>query len=93
MVRTKINNKLYIFDGFDQLTNTVYEFNGDRHHGNPLKYLSTDISPICKISYGILYEKTLIKKQDIINEGYNLVEIWESDWKEFKKSIKYKKDR
>jgi hypothetical protein len=61
-------------------------------HGNPKIYKSININPICKISYGILYQKTLQKKNDILNLGYNLIEIWESDWKLFKKTSEFKKE-
>lgn len=63
-------------DGFDADTNTVYEFWGDFWHGNPNKY--TGINPVNNIPFAILYEKTLKKKEKIITNGYNLIDIWES---------------
>jgi hypothetical protein len=71
----------YIVDGFDPDTNTIYEFNGDFWHGNPNKFKPTDINPKVKKTYGELYEATLLKEQELKNAGYNLVSIWESDFK------------
>jgi hypothetical protein len=67
-------------DGYCSETNTVYEFNGDRWHGNPEFYNSSDIHPVNKKSYGELYEKTLKKNKLIQDMGYNLVMIWEHEW-------------
>jgi len=76
-----INNKKYKVDGYCEKTNTVYEFDGDIFHGNPNKYNKNDINPITKNTYGELYEKTLIKETEIKNAGYNLIKIWENDFK------------
>jgi hypothetical protein len=72
-----ITNKNYIVDGFDPLTNTVYEWNGSFWHGNPDYYLAEDLHPIMKsITYGELYERTIRKQEDILNSGYNLIVQW-----------------
>jgi hypothetical protein len=71
----------YEVDGYDPNTNTVYEFHGDYWHGNPNKFNSHDINKVAKKTYGELYDKTLQREQDIKNAGYNLVVIWESDFK------------
>lgn len=77
----KINNIKYKFDGYCETNNTVYEFLGDFWHGNPDKYNKDDINPVNKKTFGDLYKET-IKRLDIIkNEGYNIVTIWESDYK------------
>lgn len=68
-------------DAYDPTTNAIYEFNGDFWHGNPLIYNPTDINPKNKKSYGELYMETQAKKQLILDAGYNLVDIWESEWK------------
>lgn len=72
----------YIVDGYDPSTNTIYEFNGDFWHGNPNKYNSEDINPITNSTFGYLYKKTLNKEKYFTNKGYNIVSIWESDYKE-----------
>lgn len=68
-------------DGYCKETNTVYEFHGDFWHGNPNKYNAEDINSITKTSFGELYTKTLQREQKIRDLGYNLVVIWESDYK------------
>jgi hypothetical protein len=79
-----LNNKRFMFDGFCKETNTVYEFWGDFWHGNLNRYKPTDINVICNKTFGELYEKTQQKRQLILNAGYNLAEIWESDWNKIK---------
>lgn len=76
----RIDGIRYKVDGFDSTTNTVYEFWGDFWHGHPTRYNSTDINQVAHKTFGELYEKTQQKRQSILNAGYNLVEIWESDY-------------
>jgi hypothetical protein len=75
-----LKNKRIKVDGFIPETNTVYEFWGDYWHGHPTRYKPSDINPTSKKTFGDLYEKTQQKRQAILAAGYNLVEIWESDW-------------
>lgn len=82
----KINNKLIKADAYDPTTNTIYEFNGDFWHGNPKVYNIYEINIISKKSFGQLYEATLNKETMIKSAGYNLVSIWENDWKEIVKT-------
>lgn len=78
-ITIEVNN--YIVDGIDMKTNTIYEFWGDYWHGNPKKYNSNDINQRCKKTFGELYENTLKKIDIITRNGYNLIQIWESEWK------------
>ncbi len=73
-------------DGFDPNTNTIYEFYGDYFHGNPLVYKADVINHKNKKTCGELYKKTLERESIIKDAGYNLVFIWELDWK--KKLVK-----
>jgi len=75
-----VDNHRYCVDGYDPITKTIYEFHGDYWHGNPMFYDPNDINPTSKNTYGELYEKTLMKKKEFIDAGYNYVEMWESDW-------------
>lgn len=77
-----INNKTYKVDGFDPNTNTIYEFFGDFWHGNPNKFLKNDINPINKKTFGELYENTIQRIKIFESAGYNLVYIWEENFKE-----------
>lgn len=81
-VQIYANGVLYTVDGFVADTNTVYEFLGDFWHGNPKIYESNKLHSVDKrVTYGDLYSKYLNKKSNLIAEGYNVVEIWESEWK------------
>lgn len=75
----------YVVDGYDPLTNTVYEFNGDFWHGNPKIHNSSDINPLTNSTFGHLYKKTLNKEKYLIKMGYNIISIWESEYKELLK--------
>lgn len=68
-------------DGYCKETNTIYEFHGDYWHGNPKLFNSEEINGTTKTAFGELYRKTLEKEALIKNLGYNLIVIWESDWK------------
>jgi hypothetical protein len=75
-------------DAYDAETKTIYEFYGDYWHGNP------DVFPADKINTRTngnktmkeLYDKTMEKEKIIKEAGYNLITMWEKDWKEYKKS-------
>ena len=83
----KIDRQFYlkdlnvIVDGYNYVNNTIYEFNGDFWHGNPLTFNMNDFNSKLKIKYKDLYIKTLIKKNKIQRAGYNLISIWESEYK------------
>jgi hypothetical protein len=83
------SEKYYIVDGFNVDTNTVYEFWGDYHHGNPEVYNSTEIHKLSGKSMGELYQKTLNKRNDIIQYGFNLIEIWENEWNHISSTKRY----
>ena len=74
------NGKKIHFDGYCEKTNTVYEFYGDFWHGNPNKYSMEDYNSINKKTFGELYENTRERENIIINIGYNIITIWESDY-------------
>lgn len=75
-----INNRRIRVDAYVPETNTIYEYYGDFWHGNPEIYNQDDINPRNKKTYGALYQETKIKKRFIISAGYNLIEIWESEF-------------
>jgi hypothetical protein len=78
----------YKADGYCKENNTIYEFHGDYWHGNPKVFNPDDINEITKMTYKELYDKTLIRENKIKGLGYNLVTIWENDWKKINNSIK-----
>jgi len=67
----------YIVDGYDPETNTVYEYNGSFWHGNPECYDQDKYHPKIKnMTFGDLYNNTLIREEDLIRSGYNVVAKW-----------------
>jgi hypothetical protein len=83
-VRLHINDGVgtgwIITDGYDKATNTIYEFWGDYWHGNPKLFKPDAINTHIGKTFGELYEKTQKKRQRLVQAGYNLVDIWESDY-------------
>ena len=74
-------------DAYDDETNTVYQFHGDYWHGNIKLFNSFEYNSIAKKTMGDLYQSTLEWDQQIRDLGYNLVVMWESDWKKIRKSV------
>ena len=56
-VTIHVGKKWFYVDGFDPITNTIYEFNGDSWHGNTNIYNATDFNKQAKKTYGELFEK------------------------------------
>jgi hypothetical protein len=79
-------------DGYCKETNTIYEFHGDLWHGNPKIFKPDDIS-FFGTTYGELYQKTLEKEKKIKELGFNLVVMWEADWKRIINSINILKNK
>ncbi len=73
----------YRADGFCKETNTIYEFYGDRFHGNPKLFSDNEAChPYdSKITAKQLYQRTIKREKELKEEGYCIVMIWETDWK------------
>lgn len=80
-----IDGKTVKVDALDLATNTIYEFYGDYWHGNPQVYDPQKSHPHNGKTFGQLHQSTLTREALIKQAGYNLVSIWESDWKLLKK--------
>ncbi|MCK9369596.1 DUF723 domain-containing protein [Candidatus Dojkabacteria bacterium] len=83
----KIPTTNYSADGYCVDTNTIYEFYGDRWHGNP-KIYEPDFGCYPKdklITAGELYQKTVERENKIKSLGYNLITMWQSDWNDQQK--------
>jgi hypothetical protein len=79
--QVKILNKKV--DGYDEETNTIYEFLGDYWHGNPDKFKANELNKTCKKTFGELYTATMDRFSRLKALGYEVKYIWETDWKEF----------
>ena len=75
-----IDGRLVRCDGFDPLTSTIYKFWEDFWHGNPNVFCHSDINTVTKSSFADLYASTLEKRDFIIKNGFELIDIWEHDW-------------
>jgi hypothetical protein len=74
-----VNNKKYIVDGFDKISNIIYEFYGDFWHGNPKVYEENDCNKRNGTKFGELYKKTLVRALDLVNAGFKLIYKWETE--------------
>jgi hypothetical protein len=83
-----IPNTKYRADGYCHDTNTVYEFLGDLWHGNPKMFKMDEMNKVINMTYGELYNKTIQKRDKLIELGYNYVEVWEKDWKDGIKALR-----
>jgi hypothetical protein len=82
----KIDGKTIKTDAYNPTTNTVYEFYGDYWHGNPEKFDHNKTHRHTGKTFGELYHNTIKREELLKQAGYNLITIWESDWKrQFKK--------
>lgn len=79
-------------DGYCRATNTIYEFLGDFWHGNPNVYPGDHVNRTNYKTFGELYERTLERNKTITSLGYNLITIWESDWKQLQKQLQEKQN-
>lgn len=72
------DNRYYFVDGYDEKTNTVYEYLGDYWHGNLKLYDSEYLNKQSKKTMGELFDATEKRFVKINELEYNIVYIWES---------------
>jgi G:T-mismatch repair DNA endonuclease (very short patch repair protein) len=72
----------YTVDAYDPTTNTVYEFHGDYWHGNPERFDPLELNERAGCTFGELYNRTVAKETTLKNDGYNVVVMWEKDFRE-----------
>jgi len=77
----KMNGKWFKVDGFDPKTNTIYEFYGDFWHGNPQVFDGSKINNVRKKTFDELYQSTILKEDTLKSWGFNIVTMWEHDFK------------
>ncbi len=78
--RIDLGTKIVFVDGYDPITNTVYEFYGDYWHGNPNIFLPDLVNQSLDKTFGALYNETIIREHLLRSAGFNLITIWESDY-------------
>lgn len=73
------DRKSFIFDlGVGQ---KLIEYNGDYWHANPAKYVSTDVIRVSNRLAEDIWKRDALKVQVAEEQGYNVLTIWESDFK------------
>lgn len=78
----------YKVDGYHKRSNTIFEFHGNRFHGNPKIYKPRDRPhPYSTKSAAQLYKETKTRERHIRSLGYNLVVMWESDFKKIRDAL------
>lgn len=77
------NGKVYIVDGYNATTRTIYEFLGNFFHAHPLQYKKVfdTINPLTKTTYRQLYESTKARFKLFHSLGFRVIYVWESDYK------------
>ena len=82
-VRIQTPGESYLVDGYDAETNTVYEFHGCLWHGCPTCFPRRDIHADVNLdrSFQEVFEATKRRENIIRFNGYNLVTMWECQWK------------
>lgn len=76
-----IDGKKIFVDGYCSDTNTVYEYYGDYWHGNLNVFNKDDLNKSARKTFGELYTNTIVRENKIKKSGYNIVSIWENDFK------------
>ncbi|MEY3371094.1 MAG: hypothetical protein RLZZ392_120 [Pseudomonadota bacterium] len=77
----------YFVDGYDEKTNTVYEFNGCYYHGCKKCYDPNRINKHNSKTMRMLLSETMKKKTFLEAKGFTVRTMWEHDWKIERKNI------
>lgn len=84
------NNNYFKYDFVISSIKLCIEFNGDFWHANPKIYKENEIIKFNSTTQFVvkdIWEKDIVKNNLIINHGYNILIIWESDYINFKDNI------
>lgn len=76
-----INGKKFVPDGYDIVTNTIYEFYGDYWHGNLDIYNGDNINKNNNKTFKLLHSETLDRERFLRENGFTVISIWENEWK------------
>ena len=77
----RIPGTRYKADGYCQETNTIYEFYGDKWHGNIKRFEPNQkCHPFSEKTAIELYNETIQREELLKTHGYQVVSIWERDY-------------
>lgn len=79
------SKKYYVYD--IALNDKIIEYNGDFWHANPNVYDETFYNKVSKMSSKEIWKKELHKEKVAINNGYKILKVWESDYKQNKEKV------
>ena len=85
--KIKFQNCYIFVDGFDEATNTIYEFFGDYWHCNPDLYKDDYFNEIKLKTAKQIREEDSLRFKIFRELGYNIKFVWENDYK--KKKLLY----
>lgn len=71
-----------LVDGYHKPTNTVLEFHGDYWHGNPVRFKPNKVL-FSGLTAKQLYNRTKKKEAKIMSLGFNLIVMWEHDYRAY----------
>lgn len=67
--------------------NIVYEFNGTNIHGDPRIHEADKFSKLHDMTFGEVYKKSCEREELIRQNGYEVVIMWEKDWKSISQTL------
>lgn len=84
-----INDTKFIVDEVDYINKVIININGDYWHCNPSKYKANDKikhNGIEKLAKDI-WKRDMIRDKILASKGYEIITIWESDFRKNKENI------
>lgn len=86
-LRKSNNNGIWLYDF--RFNDKLIEYQGDMYHANPKKYESNDTPhPFRKnITSEEIWKKDALKKDDAIANGYDVLYIWDSEFRKVGKEL------
>jgi hypothetical protein len=79
------NKKQYVYD--ISANNKIIEYHGDFWHSNPAKYSLDYVNPRTKLKASDKWIKDQEKIEFAQKQGYEVLVVWESDFKKYKEEI------
>jgi hypothetical protein len=79
------DSNLYLYD--IRINNKIIEYNGDYWHCNPSKWLPEQYNKSTKCTAKEKWKSDKRKLDYAISKGYDVLVIWESEWKNDKENI------
>lgn len=81
-----VQGRHYFADGFDPITNTVYEFYGDYWHGNLEVFEPNAMNKKKGKTFKQLYDATVARENLLEQAGFKIISIWEKSWRKITKA-------